>query len=164
MPAKVKRKNLGSNLPDGLNYLSQPIHTVAIDERRKEFATVDLHQALQVGFRGVHADNGGGYENNSFDWLTRNFMVQKAEAAGIKFRKSELLSFNKLRPVKVSPWMVTSGRLPSTHAMKPTDNSAWFYNDHEPRKLPNNMLLHPSVRMFDSKPLNDIKGYRYLDE
>lgn len=44
------------------------------------------------------------------------------------------------------------------------DNRQPYFNDNEPRKLPKNMVLHPSVKWFSSKPKNSIDNYKYLEE
>lgn len=69
-------------------------HAVAIDERRKKFP-ISLwnenhkasHQTIeQVWFAGVHSDVGGWYDERGLSDIALIWMLEKAEAAGLKLR------------------------------------------------------------------------------
>jgi len=149
------------NLPKDMKFRIKPVHAVSIDEQREEFATVDLKDALQVGFRGVHSDVGGGYKNNEFDWIAYDYMVEKSRDAGVEFKQKEINRIERTGNEQYRRWLNRGSAETRSNAV-PTDNSEWYYNDNEPRKLPSNMLLHPSVDYFKSAPKNDIGGYKYL--
>jgi len=157
---KTRTVKYNFNLPKDMKFSATPVHAVSIDEQRKEFATVDLEGALQVGFRGVHADVGGGYENNNFDWIALDYMAAQSKAAHVKFHEKELNRVHRNGYEQYMEWLTEDSTRRSD--AKPTDNREWYYNDKEPRKLPNNMLLHPSVGYFENAPKNEIGRYRYL--
>jgi hypothetical protein len=140
-----------TELPQGMNYEYQPLHFIALDEQRAQFfdkEVLNLQGALQIGYRGVHCDVGGGYPNNAFDWLSRNDAVYAAGLTGLKFDP------------------VTLKKYPSTvnWQARPTPNDQWFYNGNESRSFPSDMYLHWSVPMFGwySKPLNNIQGHKKI--
>lgn len=159
-------KTFRFSLPGKMKFSNKPVHLVSIDESRKEFATVDLDRALQVGFRGVHSDVGGGDKNNAFDWIARNFMVEKATEAGVTFNLKKINQFGGWgsRGKGVGYQWPTAYSNAQRSNMPPSYNDELYFNYNEPRVLPKNMLLHPSVRYFSDKPKNNIYGYRYLDE
>jgi len=158
---KTKTVKYRFNLPKDMKFSAKPVHAVSIDEQRKEFATVDLEGALQVGFRGVHSDVGGGYENNKFGWIALDYMVKRSEAAHVTFKQKELNRVERNGYEQYMQWLNRDASATRSDA-RTYDNSEVYYNDNEPRKLPNNMLLHPSVDYFEAAPKNDIGGYRYL--
>ncbi|WFB36371.1 RHS repeat-associated core domain-containing protein [Kiritimatiellota bacterium B12222] len=146
-------------LPGKMSFAIKPLHLVSIDERRKEFAVTDFgDRALQVGFRGVHSDVGGGYGGNIFEFTTLNFVIEHSIQSDLnifnylKFQRSDIYKnqikeFMKLR----------SGNF--TNDASPTGNASWLFNDNEKRPLPKGMLLHPSIYWFTSDPLNSIKRH-----
>jgi pimeloyl-ACP methyl ester carboxylesterase len=136
-----------SELPKGMTFDYQPLHFIALDERRSEFfdkEVLDVQGSLQIGYRGVHADVGGGYADSAFDWISRNDALYAAGVAGLRFDQGTLKKY----PSKVN-W-----------AARPTTNDKWFYNGNEARSFPNAMYLHWSVGLFGaySKPLNNVEG------
>jgi hypothetical protein len=140
------------------------LHLVALDEQRREFAVTDIQGALQVGFRGVHSDDGGGYENNFFEYITRRFVYERAKAAGLQFFDSKYHALNPNAMVALYDQYAkdfSSGTLPQL-GIYPTDNSALIWDDNEKRRLPKGMFLHPSIQWFSTPPANSIKGYQYL--
>jgi RHS repeat-associated protein len=138
-----------TDLPTGLNYIHQPLHFIALDEQRSQFSNervLNVEGALQIGFRGVHADVGGGYPNNPFELYSRLVAVENAQRAGLEFDVSTINTF--------------SGRYGGWNEV-PTDNDQWFYNGGERRTFPNDMYLHWSVEKFGrySQPLNNIDSF-----
>ncbi len=74
-------------MPDNLNYKYQPIHLIALDEQRAAFfdaEVLDVQGALQIGFRGVHANVGGGHNNNSLSREPLEFVREMMEKSGMK--------------------------------------------------------------------------------
>ena len=83
-------------------------HAVSIDERRAFFRTnlwvpaeppkrsgpTDL---MQVWFPGAHSDVGGGYPERGLSEITLEWMMQKAQAAGLKFDASAVRA-HAIRP------------------------------------------------------------------
>jgi len=158
---KTKTVKYRFNLPENMEFSAQPVHAVSIDEQRKQFAAVDLDGALQVGFRGVHSDVGGGYDNNQFDWLSRDYMVSKSREAGVNFDEYKLSKYQRNGYEHYNQWL--KNKLSTSKSdEKPSDNSKWYYSNNTPRELPKNMVLHPSVEYFNETPKNDIGGYNYL--
>jgi RHS repeat-associated protein len=142
------------DLPENMKFSNQPVHAVSIDERRKEFAVQDLKGAKQVGFRGVHSDVGGGDKNNAFDWLARDFMVQEAEQAGVKFNQKALSGYSRNGSQAYEQW-IKSDQSPALRSNAiPTNNRKIYFNDNEDRKLPSGMQMHESVPYFLSPQLN----------
>jgi RHS repeat-associated protein len=151
------------DLPKGMKFTNQPIHTVAIDERRAQFAVTDLKGAKQVGFAGVHSDVGGWYQNSRFDWLVRDYMVGEAKNAGLKFNQSKLDSFSRFGEADYNKWISSGKDKYHRNRTKPTDNSGNFWiNDNEDRALPENLLLHPSVDYLPESKLNNVDDKKYL--
>jgi hypothetical protein len=116
------------------------VDLISLDEQRSNFQEIILDGSLNIGVRGVHSDNGGSYENNSFDWVTRLQMADLSAEWGVKF------DFNKLEEGINLNWSAL-----------PTNNSDWKYNDNENRTFPSNMILHPTCLgyYFNSPILNN---------
>ena len=83
-------------LPKNLNPVKL-LHLVALDEKREPFAFSNLQGATQVGFRGVHADIGGGYPySNFFTFITREYVIEQAEAIGLNiFHRKHISGYDK---------------------------------------------------------------------
>ena len=154
-PALYKSKDISSgvaanfrfSLPSKMKFENDPLHMIALDEQRVNFQVTDLQGALQIGFRGVHAENGGWYPKNQFAWIPLRVMEKRAEAAGIQFQAGALDRLITRAPFD-----------PNAQAQDPDE---WFY-DEEQRIMPKGMLLHPSVRWYKSKTENKVKGFKYL--
>jgi hypothetical protein len=154
-PALFKSKDIASgvaagfrfSLPRGMRFEHRPVHMIALDEQRVNFQVTDLPEALQIGFRGVHAEIGGWYPRNQFAWIPLAVMKKRAEAAGITFASGAL---DRL-----------IDRAPFDPEAKAQDPDTWYY-DEEERIMPKGMLLHPSVRWYKSQPENSVKGVPYL--
>ena len=135
-------------LPSGMKFTFRPIHAVSLDEQRDEFKVVDIRGALQVGFRGVHSNVGGGYPDDPFAWIPLAYVARAGLKAHVPFDMDVLAKEKQLHD-----WNAKS-----------FDNSEIYYNDNEPRNLPKAMLLHPSVRLFTTTPKNEIGNYPYLKD
>ncbi|MDD4869426.1 MAG: hypothetical protein PHR77_02605 [Kiritimatiellae bacterium] len=144
-------KNYRTELPVGLHFEHQPLHFISIDEQRRPFSdeeVLDVHGALQIGYRGVHADDGNGYPENGpspFGGISLGDAVLAGKFIGIEFDKTELAKYPSVINFKATP----------------TDNSSLIYGPLGHRKFPHGMILDGSVRQFGwySKPLNDISGF-----
>ena len=81
------KENFPHDLPSNLNYIYQPIHLIALDEQRTAFFdkdVLDVQGSLQIGFRGVHANVGGGQNNNSLSREPLEFVREMMEKSGMK--------------------------------------------------------------------------------
>ncbi len=149
-------------LPVNMKFEIQPLHLVAVDESRKEFAVTDLVRALQVGFRGVHSDVGGGYGGNFFEFITREFVSEYSRKFKLSlFDQNVIASFDgnwRLLYENHFHLKLQSKSL----GYEVTDNSDKLYNDNEQRRLPANLKLHTSVLWFSQNPKNDVSRYTFL--
>ena len=120
---------------------------IAIDEQRKKFpiSIWDENQKInnqiieQVWFAGVHADNGGGYLEHGLSDLTLAWMMDQAEAAGLKLVAGWQQKLQQNR----------TGKLHKSRA------GMWKIWQKSIRKIPANAKIHQSV--FDRK--EQIKNY-----
>lgn len=138
-----------SELPKQMSFAYQPLHFIALDEQRSQFfdeEVLNVEGALQIGYRGVHADVGNGYKSSAFGWLSRNDAVMASQSVGLRFSSAQL---SKYAPVV--NWSAV-----------PTENDKGYYNGSETRTFPSDMYLHWSVDMFGvhSKPANDVSGLK----
>jgi uncharacterized protein (DUF2235 family) len=140
------------SLPPDLHYTSTPVHFVSLDEQRAQFQQLDIRGALQIGYRGVHSDVGGSYgRQNPFSWLTLRDMVRRAEQAGVVFEYEALSRHTLSGGLDLFSRQIDP-------AARPTNNAQWYYNDHEQRIFPVDLVYDPSVRVFNSRPINRIGG------
>ena len=81
------RVNLGYRLglSKGVQYC---YHALALDEARQTFRPTRLRgpNSLEVWFRGVHSDVGGGNGNRALNDITLRWMLNKAIASGLPMR------------------------------------------------------------------------------
>ena len=63
-------------------------HALALDEARQAFRPTRLRGAnsLEVWFRGVHSDVGGGNDNHALNDITLRWMLHKAIASGLPMK------------------------------------------------------------------------------
>jgi hypothetical protein len=137
-----------------MRFEHKPLHFIALDEQRRQFGDAEVldlgDEALQIGYRGKHADTGGVlYKDraNAFGSFSLNDAVWAAHLIGIDFDRVTLAK----RPA-YTDWRAT-----------PSDNDTFFYDDGVSRTFPPNMLLSPSVRNFGrhSTPLNGVGNHRH---
>jgi uncharacterized protein (DUF2235 family) len=112
----ISRSNYGFLETDLRINNTRAFHAMAIDEHRKAFAptlwtkTVDkdagpndtpaarpLDQVEQRWFVGAHADVGGGYENGMLAQIPLNWLMQKAEKHGLKFKSQTLFDGEEIK-------------------------------------------------------------------
>ncbi|CAM2009692.1 phospholipase effector Tle1 domain-containing protein [Acanthopleuribacter pedis] len=158
--------NEGFTLPKNMTFIHQPIHLISIDEQRKEFAVSDLQGALQVGFRGVHSNVGGGYGGSIFEFIARQFVIDMSEHYGLTlWDETKLASMGEdYRETyeQYKQYFYIQGRgVKKRLKDSPTDNGKWYFNDGEYRHLPKNLVIHPSAMWFSEKPKNPMR-YKYL--
>jgi Uncharacterized alpha/beta hydrolase domain (DUF2235) len=91
--------NLGDDLLNIGHHLSLPkanlqycFHAMALDERRPSFLPTRLPGAVEVWFRGVHSDVGGGNGNSGLNDITLKWMMKKAKAAGLPIADEDISS------------------------------------------------------------------------
>jgi hypothetical protein len=71
-------------------------HALAADEKRGSFSPTlwDLDESdnrvKQIWFPGVHSDVGGGYKENGLSNCALKWMVDEAQALGVKFKEKSL--------------------------------------------------------------------------
>ena len=58
----------------------------ALDERRVAFTQADVPSAYSVGFKGIHSNVGGGYEDRGLSDIALDWMFQMSGIAGVSFR------------------------------------------------------------------------------
>lgn len=82
------RVNLGYRLglSQGVRYC---YHALALDEARQAFRPTRLRGAnsLEVWFRGVHSDVGGGNDNPALNDISLRWMLNKAIASGLPMKQ-----------------------------------------------------------------------------
>lgn len=79
--------------------VAHAFHAVAMDEFRSSFMPVLLKRPAgftgkleQKWFRGAHADVGGGYRDARLSDIALDWMMDKAEAAGLRFEPRQRLA------------------------------------------------------------------------
>ena len=73
-------------------------HAMALDERRLLFPLTrlgrndrdDVDGLLEVWFRGVHSDVGGGNGNAGLNWISLNWMFRSAMRAGLPIKDTDV--------------------------------------------------------------------------
>ena len=78
------RMNLGYKLGLSAN-VKTCYHALALDEARQAFRPTRLRgpNSLEVWFRGVHSDVGGGNDNHALNDISLRWMLHKAMASGL---------------------------------------------------------------------------------
>src|SRR2546423_1299624 len=89
--------NLGDDLLNIGHHLSLPkgnlqycFHAMALDERRPSFLNTRLPGAVEVWFRGVHSDVGGGDGNRGLNDIALKWMMNKAKSAGLPLADEDI--------------------------------------------------------------------------
>jgi RHS repeat-associated protein len=141
-----------TELPKGMQFQHRPLHFIAIDERRKDFFSqevLNIQGALQIGFRGVHSDDGNGYRDGALGWPSLDVAVRSANLIGLQFNGKTIDKYAGTFDLSA----------------KPSKNSTWYYREGD-RMFPKDMYLDPSVQVFNesSQPLNDISNLAVLPE
>jgi RHS repeat-associated protein len=149
---KSTAANYRTELPKGMKFQHNPLHFIAIDEGRIDFfdeEVLNLQGALQIGFRGVHADAGNGYRGGALGWPSLDVAVRSANLIGLQFNIKTLDQYTG----------------PFDLSAKPTKNGTCYYRKGG-RIFPPDMYLDPSVSVFNesSQPLNDISDLPVLPE
>lgn len=78
--------------------VEQACHALSIDDQRKTFhpeiwneeKPEDRKRIEQVWFSGVHSNVGGGYPKQGLSLVALNWMMRKADDAGLKFIKHDM--------------------------------------------------------------------------
>lgn len=87
--------NLGWDIDTVDSCVDHCFHAMALDERRETFALTRLDEnnrhnnVIEVWFRGVHSDIGGGNENIERSNIALNWMLEKARACGLVFNEDK---------------------------------------------------------------------------
>ncbi|MGZ4960598.1 MAG: DUF2235 domain-containing protein [Methylomonas sp.] len=73
--------------------IKRACHALSIDDQRESFHPLLWHnedsRIEQVWFPGVHANVGGGYPQQGLSLITLEWMIKRAEAAGLQFIPNE---------------------------------------------------------------------------
>ena len=102
---------LGKNVKKAYQALSidderKTFHPNVWNEKNKE----DKNQIIeQVWFSGVHSNVGGGYPKAGMSYISLDWMMEKAEAAGLQFVKSARESVKALRNISDKCYNPRSG-------------------------------------------------------
>jgi uncharacterized protein (DUF2235 family) len=121
-------------------------HAMALDETRLFFPLTrvtreDVHdpQVVEVWFRGVHSDVGGGNNNRSLNWIALHWMFQEAMRFGLPIDPAAVAAnlATRIEPMQISDHKLD---LEVRRVVRSTD------------------LLHKTVRLgpgIDGRPHND---------
>ncbi len=141
--------------------VQQACHALAIDERRAPFQpTTWLHvpkpgqTVEQAWFPGVHGDVGGGYPETGLSDVTLDWMLARAEAAGLAL-DGPMLAKHPLRPEPTGVQHVS--RKGPYRLLTGIDRRIGFSEDHTGVLHPDpTQTVHPSaLARWDADP-----GYR----
>jgi hypothetical protein len=120
-------------------------HAMALDETRLAFPLTRLSETdpdngrlLEVWFRGLHTDIGGGNGNRGINWISLNWLFENARRDGLPINRTAILA------------NAADGELPQ-------QISSHDAGDHR-RTILTTDLLHTSVRLDGGKterPLNN---------
>jgi len=96
--------NLGWNIDTIDDCAEHCFHAMALDERRETFNVTRLDEqnrcnnVLEVWFRGVHSDIGGGNENQVRSNIALQWMLEQGRACGLTFdeTKTQLPRYSKV--------------------------------------------------------------------
>ena len=116
-------------------------HAMALDESREFFPLTRLcakdgshdDRLVELWFRGVHSDVGGGNGNRGLNWIALNWMFTQAKKAGLPIAQSEI-DRNLLD--RGLPQSISDHKLDLQH------RRTFFAND----------CLHSSVVLDDGQP------------
>jgi hypothetical protein len=84
--------NIGHHLSLPMSNLQYCFHAMALDERRPSFLPTRLPGAVEVWFRGVHSDVGGGNGNSGLNDIALKWMMKKAKGAGLPIADEDISS------------------------------------------------------------------------
>jgi uncharacterized protein (DUF2235 family) len=121
------------------------IHAISLDEQRVTFTPTlwEVRDGVeQVWFCGAHADVGGGYPASEIGLseVTREWMQGKLSSQGLKFKSP-------------SARRIEANILADGH--EPWTTGIFAAGSHAPRGLPNDAMVHTSVKDRRAK----VKGY-----
>jgi len=108
-------------------------HAIAIDEQRKFFPVLKWNKnsrVTQYWFAGVHSDVGGGYKETDLSDGSLKWMIDKAYAHGLKFKKSAVKKLNS------NP----AGTLHDSYT------GIWKVFGKKQRSIAANAIIHTSVK------------------
>lgn len=128
-------------------------HAMAIDEKRKFFPVLKWDadsRVTQYCFAGVHSDVGGGYNDCELSDGSLKWMIDKAVAHGLKFKKSAV------NGLKIDP----AGKLHDSYT------GIWTAFGTRKRAIATGAIIHRSVEerinhVADYKPANLPKKPNY---
>lgn len=126
-------------LPSGMKFHHPPLHLVALDEQRKEFAVSDLEGATQIGLRGVHSNVGGGYGGSIFETIAREVAIEYTERHGSRVFDRGLLNASIQTNLRTD-----AARAAHTDAMSLYDAKASKTGERM-----HGFLAHPSTYNYD---------------
>ncbi len=121
------RLNAGHNLrlPSNVDVCR---HAMALDEGRSLFPLTRLcddqgtppDALVELWFRGVHSDVGGGNGNRGLNWIALHWMFTQARAAGVPISESAIA---RNRADEVHPRQISDHRIELTRrrSIRPTD-------------------------------------------
>jgi uncharacterized protein (DUF2235 family) len=137
--APGRRFNAGHDLGMPPN-VTRCYHAMALDETRLLFPLTRLSETdsdngrlLEVWFRGVHSDVGGGNGNRGLNWISLNWLYENARRDGLPINRNAVLA------------NAASSRL----AQQISDHEI---DAHHPRSILSTDLLHASVRLEPGIP------------
>jgi len=84
------------------NNIRTAYHLVSVDDPRLAFRPVLMgaeERVHEIWFPGVHSDVGGGYHNDGLSDITLEFMLDKAQSAGVMLKSPEEIDYAQVAPV-----------------------------------------------------------------
>jgi uncharacterized protein (DUF2235 family) len=141
-------------------------HAMAMDETRALFPLTRLcdddgnhgDELLELWFRGVHSDVGGGNGNRGLNWIALNWMFRNAQRAGLPIEQSAIdgnLADRGL-PQEISSHKVDAGRRRQFFAVDCLHSSVMLV-DGPPGRPHNNPAL-PLRRVNDEGEFVELAG------
>jgi uncharacterized protein (DUF2235 family) len=123
--------------PDHLlsDSVMQACHAVAIDEERHSFAPLlwdeskNADHLEQVWFAGVHSNVGGGYPKQGMSLVALEWMMRRAEQAGLRFNCRDRDTYRELASVDDKLYDSRAG-LGTFYRWKPRDIAALCEQHH----------------------------------
>lgn len=141
-------------------------HAMAMDETRALFPLTRLcdddgshgDELLELWFRGVHSDVGGGNGNRGLNWIALNWMFVNARRAGLPIDQSAIDTnlADRGLPQEISDHKVDLGRRRSFFASDFLHSSVMLVNG--PPGRPHNNPKLPLKRMNDEGQFVELAG------
>jgi len=160
--APGRRFNAGHDLGMPPN-VARCYHAMALDEMRLQFPLTRLSETdpdtgrlLEVWFRGVHFDVGGGNGNRGLNWISLHWMFENAYRDGLPINRAAILTnlADSKLPQQISDHKADAGH---RRAILDTDlaHSSVRFEPGIPGRLHNNPSV-PLARIDDAGRIEEV--------